>query len=151
MLEQLIATNIIIGKVAVSLWGLSFCIASIAFMPNGVAAPLIPSKFADMFIETYCLLSAERLFLPNILFIIGDRRWDNFFDNPLCSKILNSPTQIAYTAQSSSESFTALLDAVKRPDKTLVGLLKHRAIRLEMKSIIQILFILKNMICLLKI
>ena len=78
MLEQLIATNIIIAKVAVSLFLLSFCIDSMAFMPSGVAAPFMPKRFADIFIETYCLLSAERLFLPNILFIIGDRNLDNF-------------------------------------------------------------------------
>lgn len=53
MLEQLIAINIIIGKVIVVLLLLFFCIDSIAFMPSGVAAPLIPRRFADIFMETY--------------------------------------------------------------------------------------------------
>ncbi len=94
-LEQLMAISIIIGKVMVVLSLLSFCIDSMAFIPSGVAAPLIPRRFAEMFIETYFRLSSERLFLPNILFIIGERSLDNFFDNPLCSKIEKSPIQIA--------------------------------------------------------
>ena len=94
-LEQLIAISIIIGKVIVFLFLLSFCIDSIAFIPRGVAAPPIPRRFAEMFIETYFRLSSERLFLPNILFIIGERNLDNFFDKPLCSKIENKPIQIA--------------------------------------------------------
>ena len=95
MLEQLIAISIIIGKVTVFLFWLSFCIDSIALIPRGVAAPLIPRRFADIFIETYLLLSSERLFLPNILFIIGDRSFETFFDSPLCSKIENNPIQMA--------------------------------------------------------
>ena len=50
--EQLIAISIIMGNVAVVLFLLSFCIDSMAFMPSGVAAPLIPSKLAEIFIET---------------------------------------------------------------------------------------------------
>ena len=52
ILEHEIATSIIIGKVTVFLFGLSFCIDSIAFIPSGVAAPFMPSKFADMFMVT---------------------------------------------------------------------------------------------------
>lgn len=94
-LEQDIAISIIIGKVTVFLFGLSFCIDSIALMPSGVAAPLMPRRFAEMFIETYFLLSSERLLLPNNLFIIGDRSLDNFWDNPLFSSMPKSPSQIA--------------------------------------------------------
>ncbi len=94
-LEQLIAISIIIGKVMVVLFLLSFCIDSMALIPRGVAAPPMPSKFAEMFIETNWRLSSERLFLPKILFIIGDRSLDNFLDSPLCSKIEKSPIQIA--------------------------------------------------------
>ena len=53
------AISIIIGKVITFLLGLSFCIDSIAFIPSGVAAPLIPSRFAEIFIDTYLLLSSE--------------------------------------------------------------------------------------------
>ena len=95
ILEQLIAISIIIGKVMVSFFVLSFCIDSMALIPSGVAAPLIPSKFADMFIETYLRLSSERLFLPKILFIIGDRSLETFFESPLCSKMENNPIQMA--------------------------------------------------------
>ena len=95
MLEQDIAINIIIGKDTTDLFGLSFCIDSIAFMPSGVAAPFIPNKFADIFIDTYLLLSCERLLLPNILFIIGERSLDTFWDRPLFSSIPNMPSQIA--------------------------------------------------------
>lgn len=94
-LEQLIAISKIIGSVTDDLLLLSFCIDSMAFMPSGVAAPLIPRRFAEMFIETYFLLSSERLFLPKILFIMGDSSLDTFFDNPLCSKIENKPIQMA--------------------------------------------------------
>ena len=94
-LEQLIAISIIMGKVTTDLFLLSFCIDSMAFMPSGVAAPLIPSRFAEMFIETYFLLSSERLFLPNILFIIGDSNLDTLLDIPLCSKMPNRPNHIA--------------------------------------------------------
>lgn len=95
MLEQLIAISIIIGKVIVVLSLLSFCIDSMALMPSGVAAPPIPKRFAEIFIETYLRLSSERLFLPKILFIIGDNNLDNFLESPLCSKIENNPIQIA--------------------------------------------------------
>ena len=94
-LEQLITTNIIMGKVAVFLSGLPFCIDSIAFIPIGVAAPPIPSKFAEIFIDTYCRLSSERLHLPNILFIIGESNLESFFDSPLFSRIEKSPIQMA--------------------------------------------------------
>ena len=94
-LEQLIATSIIIGKVTLVLSLLSFCIDSIALIPSGVAAPLIPSKFAEMFMETYFRLSSERLFLPKSLFIIGDRSLDNFAERPLFSRIVKRPIQIA--------------------------------------------------------
>ena len=94
-LEQLIAISIIMEKVTTDLFLLSFCIDSMAFMPSGVAAPLIPSRFAEMFIETYFLLSSERLFLPNILFIIGDSNLDTLLDIPLCSKMPNRPNHIA--------------------------------------------------------
>ena len=93
--EQLIAMSIIIGKVTVVFSLLSFCIDSIAFMPSGVAAPLIPSKFAEIFIETYRLLSSERLFFPNNLFIIGDSSFDSLLESPLFSKIEKMPSQIA--------------------------------------------------------
>lgn len=139
--EQLIATSIIIGKVAVCLFLLSFCIDSMALIPRGVAAPFIPSIFAEMFIETYLRLSSERLFLPNILFIIGDSNLDSFCDNPHCSRIEKSPIQMAYIASSSSDKETALFDAVSIPDKTLWGSKKQRAIMLETKRITQILFI----------
>ena len=95
MLEQLIAISIIIGNVTDFLFGLSFCIDSIAFIPRGVAAPPIPRRFAEIFIDTYLRLSSERLFLPKIFVIIGDNNLDNFFDRPLCSKIENNPIQIA--------------------------------------------------------
>ncbi len=95
ILEQLIAISIIIGNVMVSFFVLSFCIDSMALIPSGVAAPLIPSRFADMFIETYLRLSSERLFLPKILFIIGDRSLETFFESPLCSKMENKPIQMA--------------------------------------------------------
>lgn len=95
MLEQEIAINIIIGKDTMFLLGLSFCIDSIALMPSGVAAPPIPKRFAEMFIDTYLLLSAERLLLPNILFIIGDRNFESFSASPLFSKIEKSPSQMA--------------------------------------------------------
>ena len=95
MLEQEIAINIIIGKVIKDLLGLSFCIDSIAFMPSGVAAPFIPNKFAEIFIDTYLLLSAERLLLPNILFIIGDSNFESFSDSPHFSRIEKSPSQMA--------------------------------------------------------
>ena len=94
-LEQLIATSIIMGKVTLNLSLLSFCMDSIAFMPSGVAAPFMPNKFAEIFIETYLLLSSERLFLPNNLFIIGDRSLDNFAESPLFSRIEKIPSQIA--------------------------------------------------------
>lgn len=94
-LEQLIAISIIIGKVTVVLSLLSFCIDSIAFMPSGVAAPLIPSMFAEIFIDTYFLLSSERLFLPNNLFIIGDRSLDSLFDSPLFSRMVKRPIHMA--------------------------------------------------------
>lgn len=94
-LEQLIAMSIIIGNVTSCLLGLSFCIDSMAFIPSGVAAPLIPRRFAEMFIETYCLLSSERLFLPKILFIIGDRSFDTAFEMPHLPKISKRPSQIA--------------------------------------------------------
>ena len=87
--------SIIMGKDAVDLSLLSFCIDSIALMPRGVAALPIPKRFAEMFIDTYCLLSFERLHLPNILFIMGDRNLDNFCDSPLFSRIIKSPSQIA--------------------------------------------------------
>ena len=51
-LEQEMAINIIIGNVTTNLFGLSFCIDSIALIPRGVAAPLIPNKFAEIFIDT---------------------------------------------------------------------------------------------------
>ena len=70
--------SIIMGKDAVDLSLLSFCIDSMAFIPRGVAAPPIPRRFAEMFIDTYCLDSFERLHLPKILFIMGDRKWDSF-------------------------------------------------------------------------
>ena len=95
MLEQLMATSIIIGKVTVFLLVLFFCIDSMALIPRGVAAPPIPSKFAEMFIETSSRLSAERLFLPKSLVIIGDKNLDNFLESPLCSKIENKPIQMA--------------------------------------------------------
>lgn len=145
-LEQLIAMSIIIGKVTCFLLGLSFCIDSMALMPRGVAAPLIPSIFAEMFIETYFLLSSERLFLPKILFIIGERSLESLFDNPLFSSIANSPIQIAYIAKSSSESWTALFEAESRPVKTFDGSNKQSEMMLIKKRKIQILFILKNMI-----
>ena len=94
-LEQLMVISIIIGKVAVWWFGLFFCIDSIALIPKGVAAPLIPSKFAEIFMDTYRLLSSERLFLPNILFIIGDRNLETFCEKPLCSKIEKMPIQMA--------------------------------------------------------
>ena len=94
-LEQLIATSTIIEKVTVLLFGLSFCIDSIALIPSGVAAPPIPKRFAEMFMETYFLLSLERLYLPNILFIIGDRRFETFFEMPLFSSMAKRPSQIA--------------------------------------------------------
>jgi len=94
-LEQLIATSIIIENVAVDLCLLSFCIDSMAFMPRGVAAPPIPNRFAEIFIETNFLLSSERLFFPKILFIIGDNNFDIFLDKPLRSRIEKSPIQIA--------------------------------------------------------
>lgn len=145
MLEQLIAMSIIIGNETTFLSLLSFCIDSIALIPSGVAAPFMPSKFADIFIETYFLLSSERLFLPNILFIIGESSLDNFLDNPLCSKMENTPIQIAYIAHSSNDNLTALFDADKSPDKTCVGSKTHRAITLEINSTIQILFIVNDM------
>ena len=94
-LEQLIAINIIIGKVTTDLFLLSFCIDSMAFIPRGVAAPLIPRRFAEMFIDTYFLLSSERLFLPKILFIIGDSSLDTFWESPLFSKMEKIPSQMA--------------------------------------------------------
>ena len=95
MLEQLIAISIIIGKLIVALSALSFCIDSMALIPSGVAAPLIPRRLADIFIDTNFLLSSERLFLPKILFIIGDRSLDTFLESPLCSSIENKPIQMA--------------------------------------------------------
>ena len=95
MLEHEIAISIIIGKVTTDLFGLSFCIDSIALIPSGVAAPLIPKRFADMFIDTYFLLSAERLLLPNILFIIGDSNLESFSDSPHFSSMEKRPSQIA--------------------------------------------------------
>ena len=95
MLEQEIAISRIIGKLMVDLSGLSFCIDSIAFIPSGVAAPFIPNRFAEMFIDTYLLLSAERLLLPNILFIIGDSNLESFSARPHFSRIEKSPSQIA--------------------------------------------------------
>ena len=89
------AISIIIGNVTTGLFGLSFCIDSMALMPSGVAAPLIPRRFAEIFIETYFLLSSERLFFPKILVIIGDRNFDTFEDKPLFSSIEKSPSQIA--------------------------------------------------------
>ena len=145
------AISIIIENDTTFLFGLSFCIDSIAFMPRGVAAPPIPNRFAEIFIETYLLLSAERLFLPNILFIIGDRSLDNFLESPLFSKIEKIPSQTAYTAQSSNESFTALFEAVNIPVKTFEGSNKQRATMLEINKNIQILFILKSMNNLFKI
>ena len=146
ILEHEIATSIIIGKVTVFLFGLSFCIDSIAFIPSGVAAPFMPSKFADMFIETYFLLSSERLHLPKILFIIGERSLDSFWDRPLFSNIEKSPSQIAYIAQSSNDNLTALFDADKRPDKTVVGFEKHSARTLEKNKIIQMIFMVNIML-----
>ena len=95
MLEHDMAISIIIGKVTTDLFGLSFCIDSIALIPSGVAAPLIPKRFADMFIDTYFLLSAERLLLPNILFIIGDSSLDSFSESPHFSSMEKRPSQIA--------------------------------------------------------
>ena len=94
-LEHDMAISIIIGKVTTDLFGLSFCIDSIALIPSGVAAPLIPKRFADMFIDTYFLLSAERLLLPNILFIIGDSSLDSFSESPHFSSMEKRPSQIA--------------------------------------------------------
>lgn len=51
-LEQDMAINIIIGNVMTFLFGLSFCMDSMALIPSGVAAPLIPSRFAEIFIDT---------------------------------------------------------------------------------------------------
>ena len=146
MLEQEIAISIIIGKLIVDLFVLSFCIDSIAFIPSGVAAPPIPKRFADIFIDTYLLLSSERLLLPNILFIIGDRNFESFSAKPLFSKIEKMPSQMAYIAQSSNDSFTALFDAVMRLDKTFVGLVKQSEMMLITNIIIQMIFIIKNMI-----
>ena len=146
MLEQLIATSIIIGKVTVDLFGLSFCMLSIALIPSGVAAPFMPSRFADMFIATYCLLSSERLCLPKILFIIGERSLDNFFESPLCSKIENMPIQMAYMAHSSSDSETALFDALSSPESTCEGSKMQMQIMLEANKNIQILFMINYMI-----
>ncbi len=70
---------------------------------------------------------------------------DNFLDNPLCSKMENTPIQIAYIAHSSNDNLTALFDADKSPDKTCVGSKTHRAITLEINSTIQILFIVNDM------
>lgn len=144
-LEHEIAINIIIGKVTTDLLGLSFCIDSIALMPSGVAAPLIPNKFAEMFIDTYCLLSAERLLLPNILFIIGDSSLESFSDSPHFSSMEKRPSQIAYIAQSSKDSLTALFDATKSPDKTFVGSPKQSDITLITNKTIQMIFIIKIM------
>lgn len=94
-LEQEIAMSITIGNVILFLFGLSFCIDSIALIPSGVAAPLIPRRFAEIFIDTYLLLSSERLLLPKILFIIGESSLDSFWDSPLFSKIAKSPSQMA--------------------------------------------------------
>ena len=145
-LEQLIAINIIIGNVTMCLFGLSFCIDSIAFIPSGVAAPLIPSKFAEIFIETYFLLSSERLFFPNNLLIRGDSNFEIFEESPLFSKIEKMPSHIAYTAHNESDRLTAVLDAFKSPDKTMLGSKKHRDIILITNRKIQILFILKFMV-----
>ena len=145
-LEQDMAISIIIGNVTCNLFLLSFCIDSMALMPRGVAAPLIPSRFAEIFIDTYLLLSSERLLLPKILFIIGDRSLDNFCDNPLFSSIEKSPSHIAYMAHNSKESLTALFEADSSPDKTLLGSAKHSEITLVANKIIQIIFIVKNMI-----
>ena len=43
--------NIIIGLVAVSFFGFSSCMLSIAFRPNGVAALSSPSMLAAMFMK----------------------------------------------------------------------------------------------------
>ena len=52
-------------------------------------------RFAEMFIDTYLLLSSERLLLPNILFIIGDSNLESFSARPHFSRIEKSPSQIA--------------------------------------------------------
>ena len=46
--DVVMAMNVTIGLVAVSLSGLSVCSSSIALMPSGVAALLRPSMFAAM-------------------------------------------------------------------------------------------------------
>lgn len=94
-LEQLIAISIIIGNVMTFLFLLSFCIDSIALIPSGVAAPLIPSKFAEIFIEIKFLLSFDKLLFPNNLFIMGESSFEIFDDNPLFSSIAKIPSQIA--------------------------------------------------------
>lgn len=94
-LEQLIAISIIIGKVMVVLLSLSFCIDSIALIPSGVAAPLIPSKFAEIFIEINLRLSSEIFFLPKILLTTGESNFEILEESPLFSKIAKIPSQIA--------------------------------------------------------
>ena len=129
----------------VDLLGLSFCIDSIAFMPRGVAAPLIPKRLAEMFIDTYFLLSCERLLLPNILFIIGDSNLETFSAKPLFSKIPKSPSHIAYIAHKSKHNLTALFEADNRLARISEGSVKQSEITLSINKIIKIIFIIKSM------
>ena len=59
-----------------------------ALIPIGVAAPFIPSIFADIFIETNSFDSVLIVFLPNMRSISGESSFVNFFEMPVCSKIL---------------------------------------------------------------
>lgn len=94
-LEQLIAISIIIGKETTDLFLLSFCMDSMALIPRGVAAPLIPRRFADIFIDIYSLLSSEMFFFPNILLTTGESNFEILADNPLFSNMPKIPSQIA--------------------------------------------------------
>ena len=74
---------------------LSSFMLSIALIPIGVAAPPMPSMFAEIFIETYCFALGDKFFLPNIKSMIGDRIFVSNFEIPVNSNILKIPTHTA--------------------------------------------------------
>lgn len=119
---------------------------SMALIPRGVAAPPMPSIFAEIFMLTYCLVSSDRFFLPNIKLTSGDNSLENFFDSPVCSSIEKIPIHIAYMAHSSKESLTARFEADVSPAKTPLGSTNISAIILSDNNMSQTLFMVKTML-----
>ena len=78
-------------SVILSLHGFFFCIVCIAFIPNGVAAFPIPSRFAIMFIVISLYSLSSFFIFGNKNFIIGPINFDNLFINDVFSTIFIRP------------------------------------------------------------